>query len=394
MTRCACLAAFALLAACGQLQTGGFETTDLQARVVRPDGAPVASARAWLVRSRGDTAPAVVLDSGFSDEAGRVRFAIPADGQGGLGIDVRSGDSLGIAPRVFASVDTARVVVTRAHTISVPADSIGSATCYVPGSHFVSELGSDGSTAKLVLPSGSWNVAIRRGSTVLVAPLRLETDTVLSTRDVLGTMDTTAQANARVLAARTTSTLQEGLVLDVVNHEATAFDSLTIRIYMDGSSSEMSDFAVRLDIAQLHSAEGFSKQVSLDADRWRETVPVPVDPSCPATSTCSWSIDLPLDGATIGTDERLRASLLFDRHILSGDSLRYSQSRPTHDPFSGSDWSFRARTWSDSAAAPPGMPDYGGVPIALATDLPEAAPYIVLLRKRRLISGKAPSNKS
>ena len=207
-------------------------------------------------------------------------------------------------------------------------------------------------------------------------------------------LDTSGLARFEIRASRHETMGLSCLRLDVVSIDSSRCDSTTLRLHLSGTGAEMADFAVRIDIAQFHDAAGFSKQVSLDADRWRETVPVPVDPSCPATSTCSWSIDLPLDGATIGTDERLRASLLFDRHILSGDSLRYSQSRPTHDPFSGSDWSFRARTWSDSTVAPPGMPDYGGVPIALATDLPEAAPYIVLLRKRRLISGKAPSNKS
>lgn len=393
MIRCARLAVFALLAACGQSQMGGFETTDLQARVVRSDGAPVASARAWLVRSRGDSAPAVVLDSGFSDESGTVRFALPVDGQGGLGIDVRWGDSIGLAPMVFAAADTARVVVKRPHVVSVPADSAGSATCFVPGSHFVSELGSDEGTARLALPSGSWNIAIRRGTAVIVAPLRLEADTVLSAKAVLETMDATAQADVKVLAARTQAQSQEGLELDVINNDAGSFDSLTARIYMDGVAADMTDFGIRLDIAQHYSADGFNKPASLDAERWKSVVPVLLDPSCPATSACSWVVDLPLDGATVAANERLHLSLVFSKHVLSGDSLQFLASRPTHDPFSGSDWSFRARTWADSAVAIPGMPDYGGVPIALDNVFPAEAPYVVLLRKRRLISGKAPSTR-
>lgn len=391
--RRACTAAIALLASCGRLQVGGFETTDLQARVVRSDGTPVASARAWLVRSRGDSAEAVVLDSGFSDGTGMVRFAIPVDGQVGLGVDVRLGDSLGLAPLVFSDFDTARVVVKESHAVSVPADPQGNATCFVPGSHFASRIGSDGRTALLALPSGTWNVAIRRGTAVLVVPLRLDADTVLSAATGPRTMDTTAQAQVRALAARTQALGLEGLALDVVNDEPVPFDSLVARIYMDGVASDMADFAVRLDLAQLHASDGFAKPVALDAARWRKVVPVLVDSSCPSTSACSWAVDLPLDGATIPSGGRLRMSLLFDRHDLSGDSLQYLQSRPTHDPFSGSDWSFRARTWADSAVAIPGMPDYGGVPIASETDLPDAAPYIVLLRGSRLVSGKAPSTR-
>lgn len=391
MTKAMAFAVFVLLASCGQSQMGGFETTDLQARVVAPDGTPVGSARAWLVRSRGDSAPAIVIDSGLSDGTGLVRFAIPAEGRSGLGIDVRSSDSLGLVPMVFSSADTAQVTLRSAHMVSVPSDPRGAAVCYVPGSHFVSEVGPDGTTARLALPAGSWTLAIRRGSEVQVEPLLLRADTLISTVIDPKTMDTTARADVRVLAARIQAMSQEGLTLDVINAEPFAVDSLTARLYMDGVAADMADFAVRLDIAQHYSAQGFVTTAPVNSSRWSNVSPTLIDSTCPATSVCSWAVDLPLEGATIGTDERLRISFLFDKHTLSGDSLQYLQSRPTHDPFAGSDWSFRARTWADSSVAIAGMPDYGGVPNALDNVLPAVAPYIVLLRKRRLISGKAPS---
>lgn len=391
--RRACAAAALVFASCVGRQVGGFETTDLQARVVRPDGSPVASARAWLVRSRGDSDAAVVLDSGITDGAGLIRFAIPVGGTGGLGLDASSGDSLGIAPLEFSDADTARVTLRESHVVVVPVDSLGMVDCFVPGSHFASQPGPDRRTARLLLPSGNWKLSVRRGATLQVVPLRLEADTVVSGVSVPASMDTSAQAMVNVLAARTQSLGLDGIELDVVNNEPVPFDSLTVRFYLDGIASDMADFAVRLDLAQQLTSAGFSKPVPLDAKLWRRVVPVLVDPSCPSSSVCSWVVDLPLDGVTISVSEKLHASLVFDRHDLSSDSLEYLQSRPTHDPFSGSDWSFRPRAWADSAVAIPGMPDYGGVPMASQTTLPEVAPYIVLLRGNRLISGKPPSTR-
>lgn len=391
--RWTCMVAALVCASCVGRQVGGFETTDLQARVVRPDGTPVASARAWLVRSQGDSAAAVVLDSGITDAAGSIRFAVPVGGTGGLGLDASSGDSLGIAPLEFAAADTARVTLRESHAVVVPVGSPGTVDCFVPGSHFSSKPGTDGRTAKLLLPSGNWRLSVRSGASLTVVPLRLEADTVVSGVPVPASMDTSAQANVSVLAARTQALGLDGIELDVVNNETVPFDSLTVRFYLDGVASEMADFAVRLDLAQQFTSAGFSKSAGLDAQSWRRVVPAPADPSCPSSSVCSWVVDLPLEGVTIPVGEKLRVSLVLDRHDLSNDSLRYLQSRPTHDPFSGSDWSFRARTWADSAVAIPGMPDYGGVPAASDTGLPEAAPYIVLLRGHRLISGKPPSTR-
>jgi len=379
-----------LLASCGQIQTGGFETTDLQARVVRPDGTPVASARAWLVRSAGDSAPAIVLDSGISDESGLVRFTHRDESTAGLGIDARGRDSLGMAPLALVGADTAQVVLRKSHAVSVPADSRGPAMFFVPGCHFQSDIGTDGRTARLALPSGTWDVVVERGATRSTTRLTVVTDTILEPI-ASRVMDTTAKTNVAVLAARTQAQSLDELDLDVVNNETVSFDSLTIRLYLDGTSANMSDFAVRLDMAQLYTSAGFSSSAALDATRWRSIVPVSVDPSCPSGSTCSWAVDLPLAGTTLSSGDRLHISMLFDRHVLSGDSLQYASTPPTHSPFSGSDWSFRPRAWSDSAAPVAGLPDYAGVPTSSGTTLPAADPYVVLLRKTRLVSGNPPS---
>jgi len=57
------LLALGALLGCTERYSGGFETSDLQATVVRPTGTPVAAARVWLVKATNDSMPAAALDS-------------------------------------------------------------------------------------------------------------------------------------------------------------------------------------------------------------------------------------------------------------------------------------------------------------------------------------------
>lgn len=170
-----------LLASCGEVKTGGFETSDLQARVVHPDGRPAAAARVWLVRSRGDSAPALALDSSWADMDGLVRFSVSDEGTRELGLDVQRGDSLGIAPSIFSSTAQATIVLAAARKISVRTDSGEAARLFVPGSHFASRVGADGSTAEISLPQGTWNLAVSRGqSAPVVTSVEVRQDSIVT----------------------------------------------------------------------------------------------------------------------------------------------------------------------------------------------------------------------
>ena len=161
----------AALWSCGNSpqEGGGFETSDIQALVVSPSGQPVAGARAWLVRSAGDSAPARVLDSSITDSNGRIHFDASALARSGLGIDVQAGSWMAMAPRELEARNSLTIPLSESGTISSSADSSRAfPILFVPGSHFSSVPSASGSSAVLHLPQGTWKVAVRTGSTSLV----------------------------------------------------------------------------------------------------------------------------------------------------------------------------------------------------------------------------------
>lgn len=132
------------------------------------------------------------MDSSWTDGSGNVSFAIPADGQAGLGLDVQRADSLGMAPSAFANTLKSNVQLAVAHKLTIPADSTGKARCFVPGSHFASSAGTDGSSAVISLPQGTWNLAIARGrSAPVVTPFVILKDTLVVVHPALPDSDTT-----------------------------------------------------------------------------------------------------------------------------------------------------------------------------------------------------------
>ncbi|HNY29430.1 MAG TPA: hypothetical protein PKO15_00955 [Fibrobacteria bacterium] len=371
-----------LLASCGNVHTGGFETTDLHARVVRMDGSPVVAARAWLVRSLGTEAPAAIVDSGYTDSLGEVRFALPASGVAGLGLDASLADSLGMSPRSLESARFATVVLKPAFQISHPKDSSGTASLFVPGSHFVSGPSTTGAKVELRLPAGTWDLAIRKGSSVDLVGIALASDTTLGS--VAPTpADSYKVASVRVLAGRTQIGGLDGLQLNFINDAPISLDSLTLRLFLQGTGAEMADFGARLDMAQLYDSIGFTQPAGLDGSSWKSLRPVSMGGACSASVACTWFFDLPVEGVSLESGGRLEFIVLFESQSTTG-------SRPLHDPFTGNDWSFRARKWADSTANPRGLPDYGAIPMASTQDLPPEAPFIAIVRRGVVIAGAAP----
>ncbi len=177
--------AFGILLGCSlERYEGGFETSDLQAMVVRPDGTPVAAARVWLVSSQGDSAPAKALDSAHTDSVGLARFTIAANiDRSLLGLDASHDDSLGIAPLGFARSNTATVRLGETKIVQVVLDSLESGngrsapTLHIPGSHFASSRSGNGRIATLSVPVGTWRIS------KVDSAGRVELDTLVVSKD-------------------------------------------------------------------------------------------------------------------------------------------------------------------------------------------------------------------
>lgn len=147
---------------------GGIETGDLHARILAPSGLPAVRALVWLVQSRGDTAPARVLDSTWTDSVGNAIFSQTGKPEAStLGIDARLADSLGIALAPWRSRDTPAVKMSARGTLVALADSTGvSPSIFVPGSHFTSSISAGTGRSSIDLPQGSWKIAFKSTSTL------------------------------------------------------------------------------------------------------------------------------------------------------------------------------------------------------------------------------------
>lgn len=147
---------------------GGFETGNIRARVVSPSGKPAARALVWLVASQGDSAPARVIDSAWTNSAGIADLRIPLEtGRLDLGLDARLEDSLGIALAPWRSGDAPAVKMSARGTLVALADSTGvSPSIFVPGSHFTSSISAGTGRSSIDLPQGSWKIAFKSASTL------------------------------------------------------------------------------------------------------------------------------------------------------------------------------------------------------------------------------------
>jgi len=188
---------------------------------------------------------------------------------------------------------------------------------------------------------------------------------------------------------------QPAMGIAVVNQDVKSYDSLQIRLYVNGTRAEILDLAARVDIAFKYRADGFIDSglfgYTKNVQRSR---PQLIDPTCPATSSCAWYFDLPMYGATMETQSRWRLDVVFDRHLLERDSTDILNMAPTHDPFTGTDWSFRQHVaGTDNGLSPvdyPGVPSMGKEDIDNKTmDIP-VNPYIAVYRRNEFVYGFSP----
>ncbi len=203
------LLALGALLGCTERYSGGFETSDLQATVVRPTGTPVAAARVWLVKATNDSMPAAALDSTLTDSTGTARFTVVRGvDRKGLGLDAQIGDSLGISIRSLERSDLATIQLVPAFRLQVGGDSATVDTfhtigLHIPGSHFASR--SAGGTASLLVPQGTWDIAIRRNSGIeFKDSLAITKDSALP---LVAPLDTTKPVDT---ATRSVDTLADG----------------------------------------------------------------------------------------------------------------------------------------------------------------------------------------
>lgn len=187
--------------------------------------------------------------------------------------------------------------------------------------------------------------------------------------------------------------------ISVLNQNEKLFDSLQIRLYVNGTTAQLLDLAARVDIAFKYRSDAFidsglfayTKNVS-------KSRPKLIDPTCPAaTQSCAWYFDLPMYGATMDPLARWRLDVVFDRHLLARDTTEILDQPPTHDPFAvgGQDWSMRAHVaGSDNGLSPvdyPGVPAMGKEDIDNKTQDIPVNPYIAVYRRNEFVYGFSPS---
>lgn len=150
-----------LVAGCStERYDGGFETSDLSARVLTPSGEPAVGARVWLVRTHGDSLPGTAVDSAWTGPSGLATFTVPrSEDRSTLGFDGKLDDWLVIAQNPLLHSDSARITLNKTQTVSAGAAQDGELPkLFVPGSHFLSTLSSNGNVV-LTIPRGTWTIA-------------------------------------------------------------------------------------------------------------------------------------------------------------------------------------------------------------------------------------------
>ena len=186
------------------------------------------------------------------------------------------------------------------------------------------------------------------------------------------------------------------LGLAVVNQDVKSYDSLQIRFYVNGTRANIVDLAARVDIAFAYRADGFADSgLFSHTKKVQDSRPRLIDTACnPDAGSCAWYFDLPLHGAVMETQARWRLDVVFDRHNLIRDSTNILNMAPTHDPFGGTDWSFRPHVaGGDGGMSPidyPGVPEMSKNAIdSAAADIP-VNPYIAVYRRNEFIYGYSP----
>lgn len=212
----------------------------------------------------------------------------------------------------------------------------------------------------------------------------LPTDT---SRDLGATrLDTTGLNLLEIRASRISFQNLSGLHLEIVNLDSRPHDSLTLRLHLAGTAAELADFAARLDFAQAYDVAGFNFPTGLDPRLISPLRPRPAETGCAKDQACRWTFDIPLANTSYPVLSRLSLDLIFQKHLLSGDSTQLLNLAPTHDPFVGADWSFRTHA-SGATKVFQGIPELGSDQQQLAP----ANPYIQLVRGSQVLYGQGPS---
>lgn len=186
-----------------------------------------------------------------------------------------------------------------------------------------------------------------------------------------------------------------GLGLGLVNTGTEDFDSLRIRFFLNGKKSQLLDFAARIDIAFHYRTDGFIDSGLFVATKAvTKARPRLLAADCPTDSVCTWAFDMPFVGARLEKGTRWRLDVLFDRHSLIRDTIEILNQPPTHNPFAGGDWSFRAHVAGGDGGV--SERDYAGVPLLSKNAIDSLGrnvsvnPYIAVYRGDRLLYGNPP----
>lgn len=136
------LAVLAALSGCvsdsgGTQAGGGFETSDLQARITDSAGTPVEGAAIWLVRGDLDPyTPSTALDSALSDSQGIAAFPESLAALSRTGLEAWLGDTLvGLLERVDTTGAEQIVVLRRTRALYLPCSTYASASFVLMGTH-------------------------------------------------------------------------------------------------------------------------------------------------------------------------------------------------------------------------------------------------------------------
>jgi hypothetical protein len=201
----------------------------------------------------------------------------------------------------------------------------------------------------------------------------------------------------------------KSLTVGIFNRSTRVQDSLILRMFLQGKSSQIHDLGMRCDIAMKYRADGFMDagiSSSIDSDL-RKSHPYKLDSTCTDSSACLWAFDVPLTGLTLEVGTKARLDLMQDRHkvemslppnphvVLYNDLMNQAPTHNVFDTTSNSDWSFRRHVSGSDAGKSPldciGIPFTGNKEILDQTPgSVREAPYMAIYRKGKKVYGLVP----
>ena len=212
--------------------------------------------------------------------------------------------------------------------------------------------------------------------------------------------------------------------MNIINNEARAFDSLTVRMYMRGDDDLYDDVAIRTDICQAYDEGGFNGPCDEETlaqlnEGFRHVRPVKIEDTYDEkTKTWQWYFPIPLGPTVIKSSSRFRIDVLFVARIRAVGQDDPLDIPPLNKKFychsdidnkwhwvtdltsqealdeNPGDWSWipHSRTNYEEKDYP-GMPcedkDAGDIDFTVAAE----NPYVSVYRKDEFIWGYSPSKK-